>query len=226
MVRPARQLWTDQHGAAMVEMAIVLPVLLVLVLGYIDFGHAFYQWNAANKAVQVGARLASISSPIPNGLKATVNAIPSGTTNGSGDPAAPGDAVNAGAFNYLCSATNAGVASCTCSGSACVIDTMNQAAFSLIYAGDDAVCQGSGTTGRPGMCDFFPGVTRSEVRIRYEATGLGYWTRPDGPVPTITVSIERHPFEFFFLGGLLNFANITMPSMLSTVTGEDLSTNN
>jgi hypothetical protein len=41
-------------------------------------------------------------------------------------------------------------------------------------------------------------------------------------VPTITVSIVNHPIEFFFLGGLLGFGNLTMPSMLSTVTGEDL----
>jgi hypothetical protein len=60
------------------------------------------------------------------------------------------------------------------------------------------------------------------VRIEYAASGLGYWTRPSGPVPTITVSITNHPFQFFFLGGLLGFGNITMPSMLSTVTGEDL----
>jgi hypothetical protein len=38
------------------------------------------------------------------------------------------------------------------------------------------------------------------------------------------VSVIDHEFEFFFLSGLLGFANITMPSMLSTVTGEDLST--
>jgi len=41
-------------------------------------------------------------------------------------------------------------------------------------------------------------------------------------VPTVTVSITNHPFQFFFLGGLLGFNNITMPSMLSTVTGEDM----
>jgi hypothetical protein len=61
------------------------------------------------------------------------------------------------------------------------------------------------------------------VRIEYIATGLGFWTRPGGAVPTIRVSIINHPFQFFFLGGLLGFANITMPSMISTVTGEDLS---
>lgn len=75
------------------------------------------------------------------------------------------------------------------------------------------------------MCDIFPNLAAGDVRIEYAATGLGYWTRPRGPVPTIAVSIVNHPFQFFFLGGLLGFANITMPNMRSTVTGEDLNSN-
>ncbi|TIO21422.1 MAG: pilus assembly protein, partial [Mesorhizobium sp.] len=56
----------------------------------------------------------------------------------------------------------------------------------------------------------------------YAATGLGYQTRLGGPVPTISISLQNINFQFFFLGGLLGFGNMTMPSMLSTVTGEDL----
>ena len=59
------------------------------------------------------------------------------------------------------------------------------------------------------------------VVVTYTATGLGYQTRLGGPVPTITVSLQNINFQFFFLGGLLGFADITVPSMLSTVTGED-----
>lgn len=72
------------------------------------------------------------------------------------------------------------------------------------------------------MCHFFPGLQRSNVVVTYTATGLGYQTRLGGPVPTITVSLQNVNFQFFFLGGLLGFGNITMPSMLSTVTGEDM----
>jgi hypothetical protein len=73
------------------------------------------------------------------------------------------------------------------------------------------------------MRTFFPDLQPDQLQIDYQASGLGYWTRTTGPVPTIRVSIVNHPFQFFFLGGLLGFANFTMPSMLSTVTGEDLS---
>lgn len=200
----------DQSGAALVEMTIVLPLLLVLVLGFVDFGYAFYQWNAADKAVQVGARLARISNPVANELASAVATLPSGY--------APGDPVPVSAYDYVCTANNAGTVSCTCTGTACGATTSaSQAAFDLIYDGDGS---------RPGMHDFSPGLEKKEVRIEYVASGLDYWTRPGGPVPTIKVSIVNHQFQFFFLGGLLNFANITMPNMLSTVTGEDLSTTN
>ena len=66
--------------------------------------------------------------------------------------------------------------------------------------------------------------------ITYEHTGLGYAGRPGarptagepgGPVPTITVALQNLPFQFFFLGGLMGFGNITIPVM-TTTTGEDL----
>jgi hypothetical protein len=60
------------------------------------------------------------------------------------------------------------------------------------------------------------------VVVRYTASGLGYQTRPNGSIPTITVSLQNVNFRFFFLSGLLGFNDITMPSMLSTVTGEDM----
>ena len=54
----------SEDGTTMVEMAIAMTLLLTLTLGFVDYGYALYQWNAATKAVQAGARLASISDPI------------------------------------------------------------------------------------------------------------------------------------------------------------------
>lgn len=45
-----------QTGATLVEFAIVVPLLLLLVLGIIEFGYAFYHLNILNKSVQDGAR--------------------------------------------------------------------------------------------------------------------------------------------------------------------------
>jgi len=202
---------TSEDGAAMVEMTIVSTLLFALVLGFVDFGNAFYQWNAATKAVQIGARLASISDPVATNL---TTAAPTTT---------PGSPVIAGAYGpFACSYTGT-TGSCTNGG------TFNAANFSRIFRGDTAVtnddaCPAITGTQRPGMCHFFSGLGRDNVVITYTATGLGYQTRLGGPVPTITVSLQNRTFQFFFLNGLMGFANINMPSMLSTVTGEDMKT--
>ena len=205
MVTERIKFWASQSGATMVEMAIAMPLLLTLLLGFVDFGYAFYQWNAGNKAVQAGARLAQISTPIAIGL-------PSETLTQS-DVTKVGTAVPAGTYDYTCTASAAGVACCSIGTGACQPSKASQTSFDAIF---------DGTANRAGMQDFLPMLTKSQVRIEYAASGLGYWTRPSGPVPTITVSITNHPFQFFFLAGLLGFNNITMPSMLSTVTGEDM----
>ncbi|PBC07891.1 TadE/TadG family type IV pilus assembly protein [Mesorhizobium sp. WSM3859] len=206
MVKPRNKFWAAESGAAMVEAAIVMPLLLTLLLGFVDFGYAFYQWNAADKAVQAGARLAQISSPVASGL-----ALEAKTPSNSLDV---GKAVPANTYNYICTANAAGAVSCSCgTGATCQSLTASQAAFDFIF---------NGGGGRAGMHSYLPILTKSQVRIQYQASGLGYWTRPGGPVPTVTVSIVNHQFQFFFLGGLLGFNTITMPSMLSTVTGEDM----
>ncbi|TGQ38345.1 TadE/TadG family type IV pilus assembly protein [Mesorhizobium sp. M00.F.Ca.ET.216.01.1.1] len=199
----------SEDGAAMVEMTIVSTLLFALVLGFVDFGNAFYQWNAATKAVQVGARLASISNPVATAL-ATAAPI-----------ATPGAPVVAAAYGPFACTYTAGAGACSNGGS---FDAAN---FSRIFRGDtantnDDACPALATGQRPGMCHFFPRLHRDNVVVTYSATGLGYQTRLGGPVPTITVSLQNVTFQFFFLQGLMGFANITMPSMLSTVTGEDL----
>jgi len=56
----------SERGNAMVEFAIVLPLLLILVFGIIDFGRALYTANNLTAAVREGARLASTQiSPDP-----------------------------------------------------------------------------------------------------------------------------------------------------------------
>lgn len=188
----------------MIEMSIVISLLLTLLLGFVDFGYLFYQWNAAAKAAQVGARLAAISTPVANS-----SILSTATTT---DLSLVGVEMAPGSYSFTCTST-------ACSGNG--TPGFNQTAFNEVYYGDDGVCQGASNPGRPGMCDVFPGLSASQVKIEYVATGLGFWTRPGGAVPTVRVSIVNHPFQFLFLGGLLG-SSITMPNMLSTVTGEDL----
>lgn len=50
----------DEEGAAVVEFALVLPILLFIVFGIIDFGRAFYTLNNIVSAVREGARYGAI----------------------------------------------------------------------------------------------------------------------------------------------------------------------
>jgi len=198
----------DEAGAALVEMSLVIVLLLLQTLGFVDFGYALYQWKAASKAVQIGARLASVSQSVAIGLDSE-----------AGKPANSDDvgaAVPANRYHYTCDYSVGNTLSCTCTGT-CAGTGFRQSALDLLFNGD---------AGRPGMRTFMPALLEREIKVEYVATGLGYWTRPGGAVPTIRVSIVNHPFQFFFIAALLNLTNssITMPNMLSTVTGEDLKT--
>lgn len=46
------------HGQSMVEIALLLPVLLMLVLGALDLGRAFYYASAVANATRVGGQYA------------------------------------------------------------------------------------------------------------------------------------------------------------------------
>jgi Flp pilus assembly protein TadG len=48
------------RGQSLVEMALTLPVLLLLVLGFIDLGRAVYYYSALSNAVREGARFAIV----------------------------------------------------------------------------------------------------------------------------------------------------------------------
>ncbi len=52
------------RGQSLVEFALTLPVMLILVLGAVDFGRLFYAWVTIHNAARVAANYAAIN---PNG---------------------------------------------------------------------------------------------------------------------------------------------------------------
>lgn len=48
-----------QGGTALVEFAIILPLLVILLFGFVELGRALYQENMLTKAVTTGARFIS-----------------------------------------------------------------------------------------------------------------------------------------------------------------------
>jgi Flp pilus assembly protein TadG len=59
MIFSLRRRARSKRGASLVELALVLPVLLLLVGGVADFGRAFYTYIALTNASREGARAAS-----------------------------------------------------------------------------------------------------------------------------------------------------------------------
>lgn len=49
-------------GAAAVEFALVLPILVLLLFGIVQFGHLFNQWQQLEHATREGARWASMQN--------------------------------------------------------------------------------------------------------------------------------------------------------------------
>ena len=94
----------DNNGGVLVEATIMITIMFVFVLGSIDFLFAFYQWNAATKAAQVGVRIAAVSDPSQR--VSTVSARVS-----SAPRCGPGSAMPS--FTVTC---DGGTATCTCKG--------------------------------------------------------------------------------------------------------------
>ncbi|MHB1133484.1 MAG: TadE/TadG family type IV pilus assembly protein [Chloroflexota bacterium] len=56
----------------MVELAIILPVLIVLVLGVIDLGRVFYAYEAMANATREGARYCALHTGDEAGTRARI----------------------------------------------------------------------------------------------------------------------------------------------------------
>ena len=49
-----------ERGAVAVEFALILPILLLIVVGTIEFGRVYSQWQVYNGAAREGARCAAV----------------------------------------------------------------------------------------------------------------------------------------------------------------------
>ena len=216
-----RQFRHDESGAAFLEFTAVIFVLLIVLFGVIEFSLAYGQWNAATKAMQVGARLASVSSPVWDQLDEIRG------DEGSGNP---GDTLN---NNFGSSFAYKAVCDGSVSTTNCVVNpkppgfpnignsfhlpSMN----TLVFGRGSNTCD-DGAAGGLGMCDIFAPITAQNVRITYQHSNLGYVTRPGGVVPTIKLELTGVFFQFLFLADLMGLGQIEIPGLLTTIPAEDL----
>ncbi len=65
----------NQEGQALIEFALVLPLLLVLVMGIIQFGIVFNNYITLTDAVRVGSRQAAVSRTHPDPESVVVDRV-------------------------------------------------------------------------------------------------------------------------------------------------------
>lgn len=95
--RSRRLLWLgrfrrDESGVQLLEVAIVIPILLVLFGAVAEFGRYFYEYTTVSKGARVGARYLaskSVNSSINYEAQAK-NLVVYGNIAGTGTPVLPG----------------------------------------------------------------------------------------------------------------------------------------
>ena len=65
----------NSSGNAMIEFALVFPMLLLIVFGISEFGRALRTVQALNSAAREGARLAAVTEPDAGAVTARVNEV-------------------------------------------------------------------------------------------------------------------------------------------------------
>ncbi len=209
-----KRLAKDEGGGNTVEFAIIVVVLVLLTLGFVDFGRAAFAWNALQKAAQVGVREAVVRDPIVLPIKNhfVCNAD---TINDTLVGERCTDPANNGAMRPEC---DFGTFTCTATGCVGGAGGVSNSLLNTVVFDDIVLI----------MQDALPSLTPDSISIIYRATNLGFIGNPSGPVAEVTAQISGVQFGFQGLlpfAGMVNVDAIDLPTVLVTLTGEDLSDN-
>ena len=181
----------DRRGASAAEFALVLPLFLFLLFSIVDAGRYMWNVNRAEKAAQMGVRMAVVTDFVSSAINA--NYVGQCAT-----PLTAGDPIPANCFSTItCSKTG--------SNAACTAGTPNTVAFNRVANH---------------MRNFMPELQDSEIQIIYSPSGLGYAGNPDGPdvAPLVTVRLSGVDFNPI---ATLTLASVVLPEARSTLTFED-----
>lgn len=191
-----RDFLLNQRGASTVEFVVVAPAFLFLFFMVIEVAAAFFWWKTAEKATQLGARMAIVRD-------AAASDMPPRNPRRAG-----------GVFGLPCSHPSNpcdfdAAQSWTCSGggSGC-----NDAAFQAILLEMRRI--------------FGNAIQPENLIIRYDYIGLGYAGGAVVPLVTVTLSGVPFGVFLGFLSAAagLDGGLATLPDISATLTGEDLRT--
>jgi Flp pilus assembly protein TadG len=75
-----KRLWKAEHGAELVEFALTFPLLLLVVMGIVDFGLLFQQYEVLTNAAREGARVSVLPGYGSTDIQTRVNQYLQGTS--------------------------------------------------------------------------------------------------------------------------------------------------
>lgn len=182
----------DDRGTAMVEMAIVFPLVLFLLLAILEFGNLFAQWVLAEKATEMGVRFAVTSDIAATGVSDCGVA----TSQPIGTPCRL--VAGSDAWTHTCTAVSA---DCDATAFDAIVQRM-QSIYSRIQPAN-VVVEYTGTgLGFIGRGSPVPDVTVRLQDMTFTFIALGAFVRG------------------YFGGAAVDV--LAMPGFQSTLTGEDL----
>lgn len=198
-----------RSGASAAEFALVLPLFMLLFFGIIDGARFVWETNKAEKATQVGARVAVVTNVLSSGLRDEDYAgqTAGGITIGAGDKI-PAEALG----SVKCTSTG-----CACETAPCPsnLGTLDSATFNDVLV--------------ERMRQIHPAIQPENVEVRYSGSGFGFaGTAATGGGGGATEQMEISPLVTVTLVGLefrpitsLLFASISMPQFATTLIAED-----
>jgi Flp pilus assembly protein TadG len=65
--------WSGESGAELIEFALALPLLLLVVLGIVDFGFLFQRYEVVTNAAREGARVAVLPNYVDSDVVTRVD---------------------------------------------------------------------------------------------------------------------------------------------------------
>jgi len=197
---PIRRLCADKSAAATIEYVVLLMPLLAMVFVSFQIALAYHFALTAQKAVELGARIAAVRDPVST-VMATTNQIAGGRA--VGDSCALGGCVPPSDGPWTCSGDDLGNADCDANAYSEIFDEVARIAYLL---------------------------DPSDLSITYSYGGLGYAGGPFIPIVEVSIEERPFFLQFFFNLAVRNPTTgrdeLELPAVAASAIAEDLSSRN
>lgn len=187
-----RRLAADTDGATIVETAMVVPILIVLTFGLLEFSLALWQYNSAEKATAEAARFVATRGPLATFAADRDCFVASTAPAGTSCQNVAGAQAWTGTWSGTCAGSGAGA-------------VCQQAVMDTVVAR---------------VRDIAPFVQPENVEVELHGSNFGFIGR-GAPVPIVTVRLVDLKYDFIAIDSLLGIGPIDMPGFDATSVAED-----